>query len=330
MTAPRLPCFEDVTAAATRIRPHANDTPLLSNPTLDARLGARVLLKAEPLQRMGSFKFRGAYNRIVQLDPVVWPGGVVACSSGNHAQGVAEAARLCGLAAAIVMPRDAPAVKIARTRRAGAEVVLYDRLSESREEIASRLAEERRAAFVAPYDDIDVITGQGTIGLEMVLQAGAAGAELDVVLAPCSGGGLMSGLAIAIKHLRPAVALYAVEPEGFDDLARSLASGRRERNPKPAGSICDALLVATPGAVTFEILRKRLAGALAVSDAEARDAVRFAFEELKLVVEPSGAVALAALLAGRFEAAGKTVGVVLSGGNIDAAMFAAIVADRTG
>lgn len=325
LSPPRPPSFDAVAAAAERLRGRVVPTPLLTSPILDERIGARVLIKAETLQRTGSFKFRGAYNRIARLDPSSWPGGVVACSSGNHAQGVAEAARLCGLKATIVMPRDAPQLKVARTRRAGAEVVFYDRLTQDREAIANRLAEERRAAFVAPYDDVDVIAGQGTVGLEIVHQARELGAEVDVLLAPCSGGGLMAGIALAFEYLRPSTRLYAVEPQGFDDLARSLASGTRERNAALAGSICDALLVPTPGAVTFEVLRRRLSGALAVSDLQARAAMRFAFEELKLVTEPSGAVALAALLAGKLDVAGRTVAVVLSGANVDAALFAAMV-----
>lgn len=325
MSAPVLPKLDDIAAAAARISGHAVRTPLLGFPVLDERVGARVLVKAETLQRVGAFKFRGAYNKIAQLDPRQWPGGVVACSSGNHAQGVAEAARLCGLAAVIVMPSDAPAVKVARTRRSGAEVVFYDRDSEDRDAIAHGLAEERKAAFVSPFDDPDVIAGQGTVGMEIAEQAEALGADIDCVLTPCSGGGLASGIAIALHALEPQARVYAVEPQGFDDLARSLVSGRRERNASTSGSICDALLVPTPGALTFEILRQRLAGALAVSDDEVRQAMRFAFAELKLVVEPGGAAALAALLAGRLKEHAETVVVVLSGGNVDPAQFAAII-----
>ena len=319
------PSFEDIAAATRRIDPFALRTPLLSFPALDEQVGTRVLVKAEMLQRMGSFKFRGAYNKIAQLDARRWPGGVVTCSSGNHAQGVAEAARLRGLKAAIVMPRDAPAIKVARTKQAGGEVIFYNRAKEDREAIANHLAKERQAAFVAPYDDRDVIAGQGTIGVEIVEQAQSMTANVDCVLAPCSGGGLMSGIAIAVQHFAPKAELYAIEPKGFDDLARSIAKGRLERNPATDGSICDALLVPTPGVIAFEVLRKRLTGALSVSDEEAAEAVRYAFEELKLVVEPSGAVTLAALLSGRLRIQGQTVAIVLSGGNIDADLFAEII-----
>lgn len=325
MTQPLLPAFDDITAAAAQIADHALRTPLLESPLLSQRVGRTVLIKPETLQRVGAFKFRGAYNKIAQIDRAQWPGGVVACSSGNHAQGVAEAARLCGLAAVIVMPSDAPALKVARTKRSGAQVVFYNRDTEDRNAIAHALAQERQAVFVAPFDDPDIIAGQGTVGLEIVEQAEALGTGLDAVLVPCSGGGLVSGIAIAMGHLEPEAKIYAVEPEGFDDLRRSLQSGRRERNNASSGSICDALLIETPGELTFEILRKRLAGAFAVSDAEVREAVRFAFEELKLVVEPGGAAALAALLAGRLEEDSGTVAVVLSGGNVDAGLFAEII-----
>jgi threonine dehydratase len=321
----RLPTYADVLAARERIAPFAVKTPLLTHPALDARVGGRVLIKAETLQRVGAFKFRGAYNKIAQIDRARHPGGVVACSSGNHAQGVAAAATLCGLASLIVMPADAPAIKIARTRSFGAEVVTYDRLKEDRDAIAWRLCNERQAAFVPPFDDPDVIAGQGTVGLELMDQARAMGGDPDTVLVPCSGGGLVSGIAIAVEHASPATAVMCVEPEEFDDFARSLRSGRREKNAALGGSICDALQVPTPGELTFAIARERLASGLVVSDEEVRAAVRFAFAELKLVVEPGGAVALAAVLAGRVATAERTLGVVLSGANVDPGLFAAII-----
>jgi threonine dehydratase len=322
----RVPSYDDILAARERLSPLAVKTPLLAHPALDERTGGRVLLKPETLQRVGSFKFRGAYNRIAQLERDRFPGGVVACSSGNHAQGAAAAATLCGLASLIVMPADAPRLKIARTRAFGGEVRLYDRRSEDRDAIARALCAERNAAYVPPFDDPDVIAGQGTVGLEIMEQAGALGALPDVVLAPCSGGGLVTGISIAVKQVNPAAEVWSVEPAGFDDLARSLASGRRHTNAALAGSICDALLVATPGEIPLALARRNLAGGLAVTDEEVRAAVRFAFTELKLVVEPSGAAALAALLAGKMTAAGRTIACVLSGGNVDPALFAEIIA----
>jgi threonine dehydratase len=325
-TAPHLPAFDDVAMARKRIAGAAQVTPALESMVLNERVGTRVLLKAETLQRTGSFKFRGAHNRISQITPADAPGGVVACSSGNHAQGVAEAARLAGLPAAIVMPRDAPEMKVARTRRSGAEVVLYDRDTEDREEIACRLCGERGAVFVPPYDHPDIIAGQGTAGLELYEQATAAGARLDAVLAPASGGGLVSGVALAIRHLAPHCAVLCVEPELFDDHARSLASGKRERNARMSGSICDALMSPEPGEITFAINQRLLAGALTASDEDVRAAMRFAFEELKLVVEPGGAVALAALLSGKYRSEGAgAIGVVLSGGNVDPKWFCELI-----
>ena len=324
---PRLPAFEDVLAARKRIAGYAVHTPALESPILNERVGARVLLKAETLQRTGAFKFRGAHNCISQIDKAAWPGGVVACSSGNHAQGVAEAARLAGLPATIVMPRDAPKLKLERTRRAGAEVVLFERDTEDREAIACKLCGERGALYVPPYDHPDIIAGQGTAGLELHERAKAMDARLSAVLAPASGGGLVSGIALAIKHLAPDCAVYSVEPEGFDDYARSLETGQRERNARLSGSICDSLLIGQPGEITFALSRDLLSGGFVVSDDEARAAMRFAFEELKLVVEPGGAVGLAALLSGRFQPRGDgVVGVILSGGNVDPETFCELTA----
>lgn len=314
-----LPTIETIRNAAQRIAPYAVRTPLLESPFLNDKLGARILLKAEVLQRTGSFKFRGAYNRISQIDRAAFPGGVVACSSGNHAQGVAEAARLCGLPAVIVMPADAPAIKIARTRRSGAEVVFYDRYSEDRDAIAREISGTRKAAYVAPFDDPEVMSGQGTAGLEIAVQAKAAGAELEAVLVPCSGGGLTAGIALAMEADMPEARVHTVEPQHYDDYARSLRSGERERTASAPPSICDALLVSQPGVLTFAVNRKRLGTGLAVSDDEARAAVAFAYAELKLAVEPGGAVALAALLSGRYALRGKPVAIVLSGGNMDPA-----------
>jgi threonine dehydratase len=326
--AARQPTFGDILAARQRLGQLACRTPLIEHPALNALTGARVLLKAENLQRVGAFKLRGAYNKVSQVNKAAFPGGVVACSSGNHAQGVAAAATLMGLKSAIVMPSDAPRLKIDRTRAFGAEVVPYDRGKEDRDAIARELCASRSAALVHPFDDPDVIAGQGTAGLEMMEQAEAIGAVPDIVLAGVSGGGLIGGISIAVKEKSPATLIYSVEPVGFDDLARSLAGGVRARNDRLSGSICDALLAVTPGELTFEVARRNLAGGLSVSDEEAKAAVRYAFEELKLVVEPGGAVSLAAILAGKLPIAGKTVAAVLSGGNIDPALFAEIIQDR--
>jgi threonine dehydratase len=320
-----IPTYADVVAAAGRIAGPAVRTPLIHSPTLSERLGARIFLKAETLQRTGSFKFRGAYNTVKALGSEA-AGGIVACSSGNHAQGVAEAARLAGLPATIVMPSDAPAVKRARTEAFGARVVLYDRASQDRDAVAAEVLAEAGGAMIHPYNDPRVIAGQGTAGLEIAEDLEAAGVTPDVVLTPCSGGGLTAGLALALAERFPGVAIHAVEPEGFDDYARSLAAGRPVRNERLAGSICDALLSPEPGPIGFAINRQRLAGAVSVSDREALHAVGFAYEALRLIVEPGGAVALAALLEGRVEVAGRTAVVVLSGGNVGDEVLAEAIA----
>ena len=323
-----LPTYGDILAARERLGSLACRTPLIEHPALNAAVGARVLLKAENLQRVGAFKFRGAYNKIAQVDRSAYPGGVVACSSGNHAQGVAAAATLRGLKSTIVMPSDAPRMKIERTRAFGGDVVAYDRVSEDRDAIAREICERRTAAYVHPFDDPDVIAGQGTAGLEMMEQAAAIGAVVDIVLVGASGSGLINGVSLAVKEKSPATQIWSVEPAGFDDLARSLRGGKRERNAALSESICDALLAATPGELTFEMAKQNLAGGLSVTDEEAKAAVRFAFRELKLVVEPGGAVSLAAILAKKLPFEGKTVAAVLSGGNVDPSVFAEIIADQ--
>lgn len=317
---------EDVAAASRRLANVAVRTPLLESAELNRRCGGRVLIKPETLQHAGSFKFRGAYNRLVQLDAAERRAGVVAWSSGNHAQGVAFAARLLGIPATIVMPHDAPRVKIDNTRALGGEVLLYDRHRESREEIGRRLSSERGCTLVPSYDDVHVIAGQGTVGLEIAEQSAALRAPPDQVLVCCGGGGLVGGSAVALRHARPDVAVYSVEPAGFDDTARSLAAGSRVTNAADARSICDALLAPTPGDLTFPLNRALLAGGLVVTDAEVRDAMRFAYTTLKLVVEPGGAVALAAVLAGRVPTADRITAVVLSGGNVDPGTYASILA----
>lgn len=320
-----LPTFEDVEQASRRIAGQARLTQLLEAPDLNARTGGRVLIKPEMLQRTGSFKFRGAFNRISQLDADRHPQGVVAFSSGNHAQGVAAAAQLQNLPAVIVMPDDAPAVKRTNTEGYGATVVTYNRRSEDRRAIAESIADERGSVLVPSYDDRHVIAGQGTVGLEFAAEARRRDADLDVLLVPCSGGGLIAGINLAFKAMSPATEVCVVEPEGFDDHARSLQSGERVSNERADGSICDALLSTQPGELTFEINRKCLKGAFVVTDDEVRDAVAYAYRVLKLVVEPGGAVALAALLAGKVDTKGRTVGIVLSGGNIDTDQFCSIL-----
>jgi threonine dehydratase len=321
-----LPGIADVEAAARRLAGVARQTPLLAGTPLDEATGGRLLFKAECLQRNGAFKFRGAYNRLVQLDAAARRAGVVAFSSGNHAQGVAAAARMLGIPATIVMPADAPVIKLENTRALGAEVVIYDRFSEDREAIARRLCGERGATLVPAYDDPHIVAGQGTAALEMLKQAGELGLTPDQVLVPTSGGGLTAGTAIAVRALAPKAATYGVEPEAFDDTRRSLAAGTLLRNPPEARSICDALQSSPPGRLTFAINRELLAGILVVSDREVEAAMARAFRDLKLVVEPGGAVAFAAALAGRVPLAGKTTAIILSGGNVDAATFSAALA----
>ncbi len=319
--------IDDIEAAAARISGKAVRTPLLSSAELDARAGGRVLLKPETLQRTGSFKFRGAYNALAALPASERAAGVVAVSSGNHAQGVAAAAALFGIPATIVMPDDAPRAKLDGTRRLGATVITYDRAAGvDREVIAAEVTKRTGAHLIHPFNEPLVIAGQGTIGLEIATDCAAAGIAPAAVLVPCGGGGLSSGVTLALHHRMPGAAVHLVEPEGFDDYGRSLASGRIERNAAASGSVCDALQSAAPGAIGFAINSRLAAGALTVADADALAAVAFAFRRLKLVVEPGGAVALAAILSGGFDAAGKTVIIVLSGGNIDEPMLARALA----
>ena len=320
------PTFADVEAAAARLDGMAVHTPLLSLPELDRRTGARVLVKPETLQRTGSFKFRGAYAKMSALDARTRARGVVAFSSGNHAQGVAAAAQLLGVPATIVMPCDAPAMKLANTRGYGAQVRTYDRLHDDRTALADAIVAETGATLVPPYDDREVTAGQGTCGLEIARQADALGARLDDALFCCGGGGLTAGSATALAELSPATRVYTVEPEGFDDTARSLQTGARVGNAPEAHSICDALLSPMPGELTFPILQHHGVRGLVVSDAEVRAAMAFAYAWLKLVVEPGGAVTLAALLSGKLDVQGRTVALVLTGGNVDAESFCGYLA----
>jgi len=317
-----LPSFEDVLDAAARLEGQAVRTPLLANRALDEAAGARVFVKAECLQRTGSFKFRGAYNRICRLTKDELKRGVAAFSSGNHAQGVAAAAALMGTPAVIVMPSDAPRAKVEGTRAWGAEVVLYDRRTESREAIGARIAAERGSVLVPPFDDFHVVAGQGTVGLEAAEQLKALGETAELVLAPASGGGLVAGIGLAFGALSPASRIFAVEPEAYDDHARSLKAGHPVAVTPDTDSRLDALLSPAPGDLTFALNGGRLSGAVGVSDAEAMAAVAFAFRHLKLVLEPSGAAPLAAVLAGKLDVAGRTVLLVASGGNVDAEVYA--------
>jgi len=324
-----LPTAADIEAAAKRLVGVAVRTPLLNAPVLDDLVGARVFLKAETLQRTGSFKFRGAYNKISSIPAERRAAGVVAYSSGNHAQGVAAAARLVGTRATIVMPRDAPRAKRERTAALGAEIILYNRDKEDRAAIAKTIVTERGASLVPPYDDPLIIAGQGTIGREIVEDLERLGLKPGIVVVGASGGGLAAGISLGVKARVPAAKFYIAEPEGFDDTLRSFKSGRREANARMSGTICDALMSNTPGELTFPILRELIGAGITASDAEVAVAVRYAFNELKLVVEPGGAIGLAALLAGKLDGfcdiRGKVVVSILSGANVDAELFARLI-----
>ncbi|PJF11327.1 threonine/serine dehydratase [Pseudorhodobacter sp. MZDSW-24AT] len=310
-----------IEAAAARLAGAARATPLLEAPLLSARAGKRVLVKAECLQVTGSFKFRGAWAAVSALPAETR--GVLAYSSGNHGQGVALAAARHGLPCVVVMPSDAPEVKAANTRAFGAEVVLYDRQHEDRDAIGARLCAERGLALIKPFDDAEVIAGQGSVGLEIAAQARALGVEQGEVLVCCGGGGLSAGIALALEAHAPGLRLRTVEPAGFDDMARSLAAGERLRNAQGTGSVCDAILTPSPGELTFPVLQ-RLAGAgIAVSDDQALEAMALAFTHLRIVLEPGGAVALAAALKAETH---DPVICVASGGNVDPGLFRDVVA----
>jgi len=314
-----LPTYADVAAARERIAGLAVVTPLLSSPRANARLGATLLIKAEPLQRTGSFKFRGAANAVAMLDAATRT--VVAWSSGNHAQAVAAAATARGLGSIIVMPEDAPATKKAGTAELGGEVVTYDRYAESREDIGMALAEKHAASIIPPYDFAPVIAGQGTIGIEIVHQLEALGMKADQLICCTGGGGLLSGLSLGVHEHLPGLDIIAAEPEGFHDFKRSLEAGERRANTPGSTTICDAIVTPTPGEMTFAINRDHVSRGVAVSDDEVLEAMAFAWAEYKLVVEPGGAVALAAALSGKVDITGRTTVIVASGGNVDAAIF---------
>jgi threonine dehydratase len=314
------PTFADVQAAAERIAPYAIRTPLVESWQLNALTGGRAFLKLETLQRTGSFKFRGATNRLALIPQGARPRGVVAFSSGNHAQGVAAAAALFGMPALIVMPSDAPRPKIEGTRAYGAQIVEYDRVRDDREAIAAKICAERGAVLIKPFDDAGIIAGQGTAGLEIAEDARRAGVMLDEVLVPCSGGGLVSGVALALNGAKSPARVHSVEPENFAGMKLSLEAGKRVKAAGEALSVADALMAPIPGEIVFEVARDLLAPGLTVSDAELNAAVTFAAEKLKLLVEPGGAAALAALLSGKIEAKDRAVALVLSGGNADFAV----------
>ncbi|MGZ3508341.1 MAG: threo-3-hydroxy-L-aspartate ammonia-lyase [Vulcanimicrobiaceae bacterium] len=313
--------FEDVRTAAGRLAGVAHRTPVLTSRTLDARTGATVFLKCENFQRMGAFKFRGAYNRISSLNDDERIHGVVTFSSGNHAQGVALASKLLGVPATIVMPEDAPKAKVAATREYGAEIVLYDRFSEDRAAIARRICEERGATLVPPYDDPYVIAGQGTATLELLEDVPG----IDVIVAPVGGGGLLSGTAIAANGIDPSVQIFGVEPAAGNDFERSLAEGRRITIAVP-DTIADGMQTTSPSEMTFPIVQRFARGIVIVSDEELRAAMRFAFERMKIVIEPSGAASLAAILFGKLDVRGKRAAAIISGGNVDAARYGALIA----
>lgn len=318
------PSYAGVLDAARQIAPAIIRTPLIEHPALNAVVGGRVLMKFESLQVTGAFKYRGAYNRINRLSAEERVRGIVAYSSGNHAQACAAAAKAMGAPAVIVMPSDSPKIKIEGVKNFGGEVRLYDRWSESREAIGAEIARERGSILVPPFDDPFIIEGQGTCALELLDDADG---PIDQLLCGASGGGLIAGINLVMAERSPDTAVYVVEPEAFDDTRRSLEAGAPTPHPKGAPSICDALMAPVPGQITFPI-NQRLSGALTVSDAEVCEAMRFAFRHLKLVIEPGGAVSLAALLAGKIEARDKTTAIIVSGGNVDPQQFADIITGR--
>ncbi len=322
------PSYEDVLRAENRLKGIVRKTPLITNDQLNSTTGASVFIKPENLQVTGSFKFRGAYNAISALDETSRKMGVVACSSGNHAQGIAEAARLLGVKAVIIMPTDSPQIKLDRTRRSGAKIITYNRENEDRDTIARAVCDKTGARFIHPYNNCDVIAGQGTCGLEICLQLEELDAQPDRVLVCTGGGGLITGVTLALSKRFPDAKIHSVEPENFNDYQRSLAQGKILRNPANTGSICDALLTAQPGEIAFSVLKDRLARGLVVSDEQALHSVRFAFHELKLVLEPGGAVALAALLAAGKKWAGETIVCITTGGNIDLQMMTKALTDQ--
>jgi threonine dehydratase len=314
-----------VRAAAARIKGAAVVTPLLENEWLNERAGGRVLMKAETLQHGGSFKFRGAMNRLSRLTPEERQRGVLAWSSGNHAQGVARAARLFNAPATIVMPRDAPQLKVSQVRAYGGEIIFFDRYTEDREEIGRRIAAERGLALAPSYDHVDIIEGQGTLALEAAEQARAVGAEFDAFIICCGGGGMTSGCATILEEISPKTEIHIAEPEGFDETWASIRAGRKMTADIAQKTLCDALATPSPGDITFPIMQRLVKGGFTISDGEVSETIVWAFKYLKLVLEPGGAAALAAVHHRKFDAKGRTIGLTLSGGNIDPSLYATIL-----
>ena len=321
-----LPEYSDIVRAAKQLKGNAVRTPLLRSDVLDDQVKGRVFIKAECLQRTGSFKFRGAFNRISRLSDAEKQIGVLAYSSGNHAQGIAASAKLLGTHAKILMPKDAPNSKVEGVRFWGGEVVFFDRTTESREDMAHEISTREGRVLVPPYEDPWIIAGQGTAGLEAVEQMAEQGATPDIAICPAGGGGLVAGVGMAIKHQFPKAQIWAAEPEGFDDHVRSLASGQREVNDRLTGSICDAVITPTPGELTWQINQYQLSGGLTVSDEEALDAMAFAWRHFKIVIEPGAVIALASVLSGKIDVSGQSVCVLATGGNVDPDMFSRALA----
>ncbi|MDF2366001.1 threonine/serine dehydratase [Sneathiella sp.] len=321
----KTPSYQSVRDAAARLRGIVVRTPLLESKALNERLGARLFLKCETLQHTGSFKFRGAYNTLSRLSTEQKTAGVIAYSSGNHAQGVALSAKMLNIPATILMPEDSPAIKLNNTRGYGARVITYDRYNESREEIGEKIAKDGKLTLVKPYDNYFVISGQGTTGIEIAEQLKEKNIHADICAGPAGGGGLIAGTSLALRELSPRTKIYAAEPENFDDTSRSLAAGEPVQNETRQQSICDAIVTPTPGKITFAINKLTLSGGLVVTDDETRAAMRDAFHYFKCVIEPGGAVALAALLTGKVDIKGKTVVAIASGGNVDPALYSDIL-----
>jgi threonine dehydratase len=321
----QLPTIKDIETAIARLAGYAIRTPVLESKNINAELNCRLLIKAECLQRTGSFKFRGAFNMISTLTNKQKEKGVVAFSSGNHAQGVAAAAKIFGIKATIVMPNDAPQIKITNTKNDGAKIILYKRSDANREEIAFDIVKKTGATLIPPFDALEIMAGQGTLGIEFIEQAKKMGVHLDCLLGPCSGGGMIGGTAIAFEDKSPQTSVYSVEPEGYDDTALSLKADKRVKITPGSNSFCDSLLIKMPGKLTFESNRKLLTGGVVVNQAETANAIKLAFREYKIIVEPGGAVALAAVISKKINPQGKTIGVICSGGNIDEVTFIKIL-----
>lgn len=322
----KAPTYQSIFEAAQNLKGIALRTPLLESHALNEGIDARLFLKCETLQHTGSFKFRGAYNTLSRLSSEQKKCGVFAYSSGNHAQGIALSAQMLGIRATILMPEDTPRIKMDNTRGYGAEVITYDRYSDSREELGSKIADENGLTLVKPYDNHFVISGQGTTGIEIAEQLAKQDATADICVCPAGGGGLIAGTSLALKELSPSTRVYSAEPEHFDDTKVSLERGARVANATGNKSICDAIVTPMPGEITFPVNKETLSGGLMVTDDEVRSAIREAFHHFKCVIEPGGAVALAALLTGKVDISGKTVVAVASGGNIDPELYREILA----